>query len=285
MKQIKNLVKGLVISGIAMAMMSTLVAQTPVDVTAKVVRIKGPARFTLGNGVWQPLKLGDVVKVGTVIQTGKDAGSFVDVVLGDAGAEVVRSAVFKPFLPTATMYYQGTSSSQNVVRIWQNSAVGLDKLTTLQTGAGPVTETQLDLKAGRISGTVKKMTPSSRYEIKLPNGVAGIRGTVYDITAEGLLRVVQGTVILSLVGSDGTPATVEVHANEQFDPTTGKVTTMSPAVQAALEKEVGAVRYITSTPTTTLSLDKTIYNNMSTTQGQNNNNQGQNNNNQGQNQP
>ena len=58
MKQIRNLVNGLVAGGLALAMVSTLAAQTPEQVNATVVRVKGSARYTTGNNVWQPLKVG-----------------------------------------------------------------------------------------------------------------------------------------------------------------------------------------------------------------------------------
>src|SRR5262249_59396006 len=73
---------------------------------------------------------------------------------------------------------------QNTVRILDNSQLGVDKLTITQTG-GPdvVTDTQLDLKAGRVMGNVKKMSSASRYEVKLPNGVAAILAPSYSLTS------------------------------------------------------------------------------------------------------
>ena len=56
----------------------------------------------------------------------------------------------------------------------ENSALGIDKLTSMDTGSDSVTETQLDLKAGHIMGSVKKLSAASKYEVKIPNGVAGI---------------------------------------------------------------------------------------------------------------
>ena len=68
--------------------------------------------------------------------------------------------------------YQPTAE-QNIVRLWENTLMGVDKLTEMHTGADVVTETQLDLKAGHITGSVKKMSAASKYEVKMPNGVAG----------------------------------------------------------------------------------------------------------------
>jgi len=53
------------------------------------------------------------------------------------------------------------AAEQNMVRIWENSRLGLDKLTSTETGANVVTETQLDLQAGHIFGSVKKMSAAS----------------------------------------------------------------------------------------------------------------------------
>ena len=83
MKQTQRLIHGLVACGVALAMVTCLAAQT-IDGAAKVVRIKGSARYTSGSNVWQPLKVGAVLKSGSVIQTSSDAGSYVDLVLGEA---------------------------------------------------------------------------------------------------------------------------------------------------------------------------------------------------------
>ena len=88
MKRIQCLILGLVAGGLALAMVSTVSAQT-VQGVAKVVRIHGNARMTTGNNVWQPLKVGALVNPGTVIQTAKD--SYVDLVLGDGDALVAKS--------------------------------------------------------------------------------------------------------------------------------------------------------------------------------------------------
>src|SRR6266705_3145416 len=169
---------------------------------ARVIRKSGTARFTTGNGVWQPVKVGDVFGSGTIIQTDQAKGSYVDLVLGDANAPVASSYAAGPELApiTATVASYQPKSEQNIVRIWENSALGIDNLGSMQTGADTVTDTQLDLRAGHIFGTVKKMSASSKYEIKLPNGVAGIRGTCYDLWVTGLFRIGNGSGVISLIG-------------------------------------------------------------------------------------
>src|SRR5262245_58910361 len=202
MKLNRNLINSLVGCAVALAFISTAAAQGAMDGAAKVVRVKGPARYTTGNNVWQPIRVGDVLRSGTVIQTSTEEGSFVDLVLGDGNAALPQAVTYRPgvtdSMATSTMGFR-PSSEQNVVRIWANSALGIDKLTMMQTGADTVTETQLDLKQGRITGNVKKMSAASKYEVKLPNGVAGVRGTLFDIQAIGIVKVFVGSMVVAWV--------------------------------------------------------------------------------------
>src|ERR1051326_7280388 len=203
----KRLTTGLVACALALAMVSSATAQNVTQGKARVVRI------------------GDVVKAATVIQTENKEGAFVDLVLGEGSGSLGMASADTASTPaTITPIAYRPRSEQNVVRIWQNSALGVDKLTSTDTGADVVTDTQLDLRAGRVMGTVKKMNAASKYEIKLPNGVAGIRGTFYDITADGVVRVSSGSVVLAYMAADGTVTTKVVVAGQQFDARTGEVT-------------------------------------------------------------
>jgi hypothetical protein len=249
MKNNRNLLKGLVACGIALAMVSSLAAQTPEQGAAKVVRMKGSARYTTGGNVWQPLKLGAVLKPGAIIQTGLDKGSYVDLVLGDGNAPLPSSPVTRPVgsanaVPPNAGGGGGAKADQNVVRLFENTVLGVDKVTNMNTGADAVTETQLDLKAGHILGTVKKMSANSKYEIKLPKGVAGIRGTWYDLTADGLLKVMDGSVVLATVKDDGTVVTQVVNSNQQFNSQTGQLTPLAAGDMNFIETTAGGMRVV-----------------------------------------
>ncbi len=218
-------------------MVSTLAAQTAVEGVVKVVRMKGSARYTAGTSAWQPLKVGAVLKPGTVIQTSTDRGSFVDLVLGDGSLTTLQPAHYNPVTPGRPPFSQAylAKAEQNTVRLTENTVLAVDKLTSINTGADVVTDTQLDLKAGRIIGNVKKMSAASKYEIKLPNGVAGIRGTFYDISADGVVRVVTGTVVIAYVGADGSVVTQSVSAGQQFDSRTGQISPIPQSVMQELQ--------------------------------------------------
>jgi len=245
MKQTRNLTNGLLACALALAMISTLQAQNAMEGVAKVIRVKGPARFTTGNNVWQPLKAGAVLKPGTIIQTSTEHDSYVDLVLGDENAPLPSPVAFKPLIPNSMssgVSYQ-PSAEQNIVRIWENTALGIDKLGTMQTGAETVSDTQLDLRAGRITGNVKKMSAASKYEIKLPNGVAGIRGTVYDITAGGLIRVLIGQVVLAWVDpKTGNVVTQVVMGGNQYDAPSGQMSPISSGDLGTFDRTINAMR-------------------------------------------
>src|SRR5260370_39307935 len=84
-------------------------------ITAKVVAVKGPARFSLDNRSWQPLKSGDILNPGSLIQTGGKA--VVDIQLGDA---------------------QIASGAANEIRILENSVLSITRLSAQSKGADRV---------------------------------------------------------------------------------------------------------------------------------------------------
>ncbi|HTL15663.1 MAG TPA: FecR domain-containing protein, partial [Patescibacteria group bacterium] len=120
---------------------------------------------------------------------------------GDGRAVVPEPAVYRPYIPDS--FASSTSfqpaAEQDVVRLWGDSLLGIDKLTNVQTGADAVNETELDLKKGHITATVKKLSAASKYEVKFVNGVAGVRGTVFDLRAQGIIKVYIGSMVVAWV--------------------------------------------------------------------------------------
>ncbi|MCX6922535.1 MAG: hypothetical protein NT154_04870 [Verrucomicrobia bacterium] len=121
-----------------------------------------------------------------------------------------------------------------MVRIWENTLFGIDRLTENHTGADVVTETQLDLKAGHITGTVKKMSAASKYEVRIPNAVVGIHGTVYDLYADGVLKILSGTGVIAYPGTDGTSKTQVVGDMQQFSTASGVLSPLPSADASGL---------------------------------------------------
>ena len=258
MKYTRSFLNGLVACGLALAMVSTLSAQTK-ECGATVLRIKGTARYSLGNNIWQPLAAGQVLHPGTVVQSSRDAGSYIDLALGEGTPSLTSVSPLATTAPSkgGTLGYK-PSTQQNTVRVMENTVLGIDKLSMMETGADVVSDTQLDLKSGRIIGNVKKMSAASRYEIKLPNGVAGIRGTVYDITADGTIRVASGSVVISFVDSKGNVQTRSVMGGQEYNAHTDQITALGAGVGAQIETLANAVGGGVITTSSSVSVDRTI---------------------------
>jgi hypothetical protein len=224
-----------------MAFASTLSAENVQQGTVKIVNIKGSARYIAGpNTTWMPLHIGAVLKPGTIIQTA--SGSYVDLVLNNEDAAGVPLSAMtsmggapgSPPPPAPASSYQ-PKASQDAIRIFENTVLGVDKLTIDQTGADTVTETQLDLKAGSIFGSVKKLSAASKYEIKIPNGVAGIRGTIFYLSADGVLQTLAGSIVMAYVSPDGTVMTQVVSGGQKFNAGSGQLGTLSSEESAQMQ--------------------------------------------------
>src|SRR5437870_3973161 len=138
MKQIRFFASGLVACVVVLTA-TALSAQTVQDGIAKVVNIKGSARYmTVAGNPWQPLKVGAVLKPGAIIQTA--AKSSVDIILNNPEATAITGTP-RP-TPLGTVMGSTPAAQQDAVRIYENTVLGVDKLTVMQTGADTVTETQ-----------------------------------------------------------------------------------------------------------------------------------------------
>ena len=204
-----------------------VVSAAQADAGKAVVRsIRGSAQYAAEGGLWLPLKVGQVLKPGSTVRTAND--SQVDLFMDQNGP---------------------------IVRLVENTTLGIDKLNFEPTGIDTIIETQLDLKSGRILGIVTKMAATSKYEIKTPNGVAGIRGTEYDISATSVVRVVSGSLVVVYVKSDGTVVTQVVNAGEMFVPAEGAVKPMPPE---ELSQVVGDFNKLRGAPTAELKVEEPI---------------------------
>src|ERR1051325_153289 len=229
MKHTGRFVSGLLVAGMMLALANSLCAQSAQQSSAKVVNIKGSARYmTVGDATWHPLKVGTVLKPGAIVQTA--SGSYADLVLYNEQA-TASSASSSSSTPLVNASYNSGAQArveQDAVRIFENTVLGINKLTTTQTGADRVTETELDLKHGRILGTVKKLSAASKYEVTIPGGVAGIKGTIFLLSSDGELSVLSsladleklvpsGSVVLAYTGADGNIVTQVVGDGQHFD--------------------------------------------------------------------
>jgi hypothetical protein len=213
MKQNRSLINWLTVCGVALLAVATVTAQAAEERVAKVVRVKGAARHSTDGNVWQPVKLGDTLKAGQIVQTA--AGAVVDIVFTEAVPPVRKPGLgeYLTFNPTV---------QRDIVRVQPDSVLAIDKLTETDAGADKVTETQLDLRSGRIIGSVNKVSAASTFEVKIPNGVAGIRGTIFSISALGVISVLQGAIGAAYNSPDG-PKVEVIQTGFEFDIRTGEL--------------------------------------------------------------
>jgi hypothetical protein len=270
MKMMRSVLFSLAACGLVLGLTANLQAQSTVQGQATVVKMKGEARFTDGKSGWRQLKIGDVLSPGCIVQTETTKRSYVDLVLNDpftltAPTPVAFNPMAPPFRNKTTAYQPPIE--QNVLRLWENTIVGIDKLSAQQTGADVVTDTQLDLKAGHIMGTVKKMPRGARYEIKLPKGYAGIRGTEYELWANGSGAVRVGSMHISLLDDQDSPFTVALNGGEMYDAPT-KTKSFIPGADVVLFDESIADLKVTQTGSTPPQvLDTTLVQFISSTKG------------------
>ena len=223
------------ICGVVLMLASGVCAESTKPGVITVVRLAGESRYSLGDGVWHPLVVGKILAPGAVIQTGHDAT--VDIVLGKkilvpqasplpdrvnlATDEKVRDYVsYKP------------AAEQNTVRMMGDTVLAIDKLMISDSGVDTVSDTELDLRQGAIYNSVKKLSGASQYLIKIPNGIAGVRGTLFYISATGECAAYQNSVVLSIIGPDGKPETVVVEEGTRFNPNTDQTSSWPPGISA-----------------------------------------------------
>jgi hypothetical protein len=237
MKNIQT-VFSVAVCGLVLAFTSAAFAQDTKEGIATVVRVTGGASYTLGgNDAWHPLVAGKILRPGATIRTAPDAK--VDVVLGKSvdmpqAHPVPDQITMAPDSPVRGMMAYKPSVEQNVIRLSGETTLKIDTLTISDTGVDTVSDTELDLQKGRIFYSVKKLSAESKYLVKIPNGIAGVRGSQGFISADGTCGALVHPLWLSLVGPDGKPVTVTIGEGQQYDPSTGQSSAMSPEILGLL---------------------------------------------------
>jgi len=249
MKRIQALL-GAALCGVIFSLAINASAQSEGSGYATVVRVVGIASYSLGDDNWHPLLAGKYLPVGALIRTGENG--VVDVVLGKA-VEMPQAAwqpdhiSLAPDAPVRGMVDYKPSTEQNVIRLTPDTMLAIDRLTVTDTGADTVSDTELDLRKGKIFASVKKLSGASQYLIKLPSGIAGVRGTKFSISADGTTVVFESTgggVVLSLVLPNGSTQTFVVTPGQSFDTTTDQLSAIQADLGAQLEDLFKAIQTV-----------------------------------------
>ena len=180
----------------AFVIASTFVLRSSPDSADVVLKtISGDVDCSVGQGVWEPLRLDTKLGDGSIIRT-RDAS-------------------------TVDFYLQ---ESKTTLRLTPNSTLEIQSLRTWRAEDQDVTDTTLKLLEGGIVGSQRKIAKPSHFEIQTPRSVASIVGTEYVVRADGAVTVLSGSVSVNynLPGNQGS-VQVDVSAGQSFDPATGTV--------------------------------------------------------------
>ena len=191
--------------------------------TAKVVRLKGAARYATGGTAGRVVKEGDKLHPGDALQT--------------AGNSQLKVSLTGAFL-------KSPKAGGAFIRIGENALFGIDVLNLTRTNGRTAAEIQFNLKAGHMYAVLPPLTKTSVCEVTLPGGVAGTRGAICDLTAEGVVQVLSGSVVLVYARTNRTLSTQTVGAAQEFDPRSETLISSVPAKKFSSTK-----RYVTSDET------------------------------------
>lgn len=252
MKKIQALLAA-ALCGVIFSVAANASAQAEISGYATVVRVAGIASYSLGDDNWHPLLAGKYLPVGAILRTGHNG--VVDVVLGKA-VEMPQAAwqpdriSLAPDSPVRGLISYKPSAEQNVVRLTPDTTLAIDKLTVTDTGADTVSDTELDLKKGKIFASVKKLSGASQYLIKLPSGIAGVRGTKFTISDDGTTAVFDDKnhpsngVVLTLIKPDGSSKTYVIVPGQSLNVTTEQLIAISADLGGQLSDFFTAIQTI-----------------------------------------
>lgn len=188
--------------------------------TATVISVEGLARQTTDGRTWELLEKGDKLRAGALIQTGT-TNAVLDLQLGEAQVA------------------DGSLPRGDRVRLFENSLLGLKKMSVRNAGTGSGRVVELDLRSGQMQGIVEP--GALDYEVEFPAGVLGVRtgaahaqATSFLLRASGAVTVFSGKLVVSLAESQ--PAPRVLNAGQQFDPATRQIGDLAPD---APERKIG----------------------------------------------
>ena len=198
--------------GFISAVLAIPLHAAPANGKAVVIKVVGSASYATakrGGGAVQP---GMIFRQGTRIVTGP--GSSVVLDLGHNG----ETLVVRP-----------------------DTTLSLDTLDLVPVGTDKAATTQVDLQRGSMGFSVKKLSTASKYEVRTPNGTAGIRGSEGVIYATGVFLCLDGTFLVSVKNlSTGVVETFTATAGNTVD-ASGPQVVLTPISQADFDRQKSAI--------------------------------------------
>lgn len=217
MKQCARLFAGLVTFGATAAVVSSLtVAAEPGSAKVQAIRA-GSAQFSTDGATWNTLQVGTTLQAGASVKT--DAAGVVDLDLGANGP---------------------------AVRLTPATTLNLTTLSVVQGAGEKIATTELGLPAGKIHAVVRKLSASSKWEVKTPVSTCGVRGTAVTVTSRGNMVVSKGAGYVRYTApGETTPRNFDVPNGYTFDPSLnnnkGGVVKTLPSVELELEQNASGL--------------------------------------------
>lgn len=138
--------------------------------------VRGPATYTLDDGVPQPLTSGTDIPPGAVIKTG--AGAAVDLSLG---------------------------RKIGSLRLTQKTVLSVEKYDMLESDDGRKIDLRLALPEGTLLGDLREFPAGSASEVKMPSGLAHLQKGKARLQPDGYIVVLEGSLLFVHVPASGDP--------------------------------------------------------------------------------
>jgi len=125
---------------------------------ATIIETSGKVNIQMGRGPWMPAKVGMILNQGDTVKTMSDSFAVLNV--------------------------DGTAETASV-EVKENSNLKLAML--IQDKEAATQNTLLDLSIGEVLIKAKKLhSDKSKFEVKTPTSIVGVRGTTFSVTVEAL---------------------------------------------------------------------------------------------------
>jgi hypothetical protein len=212
---------------------------------------RGQASYCVDGIHWKPLSTDVVLGKGAILQTG-----------GNSTADIVLE------------------SSGTAIRMVPNTSLEVTRLEKEVAGEEVITWTALDLKAGGVIASQRKLDRLSTFQINTAVGPVAIGGTEYLVQADGTVRCFAGRIWVN----GNFASAVNVPAGFSFDPVTKGIAPIEANLITIVSPDLEAVRQNSRTlkkESGPVVMNMTEQRKTSPGQGQGGNSQGGNNNNQG----
>lgn len=177
-----------------------------------VKSVHGRGSYCVDKMNWLPLAPNVTLRQGAVLRT--DGNSTADVVMNSSGT---------------------------ALRLIPSTLLEVKQLDKEVAGEEVITRTLLELRAGGLIGSQRKLERPSTFQIQTRAGTVNIGRTKYLVLADGTVRCVAGSLWVASNIEGNVEPEIAVPAGFSFDPGTGALAGIEPAILTTMVADVDAV--------------------------------------------